>query len=185
MGGPFFFSSPALVAMCQAELGNREAASGAREEALALDPTFAKDPHGAYRLHRVPESLIEQFMDGLHKAGLEDPAGQAAAAANWVAGTRARSEQLGPRSWFRLAEAPPGLIVPDNERLSMTSPGTTSTHPAMPRVFDEDSCRWRTNASHQPSRRILPCWRARARASRNGSRLEMPRPLGRRRPCRP
>jgi hypothetical protein len=61
--------------MCQAELGNHQAASRALEEALALDPTFAKDPRGAYRLHHIPESLIDQFMDGLHKAGLEDPAG--------------------------------------------------------------------------------------------------------------
>jgi tetratricopeptide (TPR) repeat protein len=74
MGGTFFFLSPALVAMCQAELGNREAARRALDEALALDPTFAKDPRGAYRLHQVPESLIDQFMDGLRKAGLEDPA---------------------------------------------------------------------------------------------------------------
>jgi hypothetical protein len=75
MSRTFFFISPALVAMCQAELGNREAASRALEEALALDPTFAKHPRGAYRLHRVPQSLIDQFTDGLHKAGLEDPAG--------------------------------------------------------------------------------------------------------------
>ena len=74
MGGTFFFISPALVAMCQAELGNREAARQALQEALALDPTFARDPRGAFRLHRVPEDLIDRFMDGLRKAGLEDPA---------------------------------------------------------------------------------------------------------------
>jgi TolB-like protein len=74
MGSTFFFISPALVAMCQAELGNQEAARRALDEALALDPTFAKDPGGAYRLHRVPKSLIDQFIDGLRKAGLEDPA---------------------------------------------------------------------------------------------------------------
>jgi TolB-like protein len=72
MGGTFFFISPALEAMCQAELGNQEAARRALAEAQALDPTFAKDPRGAFRLHRVPEDLIDRFMDGLRKAGLED-----------------------------------------------------------------------------------------------------------------
>ena len=74
LGGTFFFVSPALVAMCQAQLGNRGAAAEALQEALALDPTFAKDPRGAFRLHRTPEDLIDQFMDGLRKAGLEIPA---------------------------------------------------------------------------------------------------------------
>src|SRR5690606_28798522 len=73
MGGTFFFISPALVAMCQAELGNHEAARRALAEALALDPTFAKDPRSAYRLHNVPESLIDQFLEGLYKAGLGRP----------------------------------------------------------------------------------------------------------------
>jgi TolB-like protein len=73
MGGTFFFISPALVAMCQAQLGNHEAARRALEEALALDPTFAKDPRGAYRLHHVSESLIDQFLEELYKAGLKDP----------------------------------------------------------------------------------------------------------------
>jgi TolB-like protein len=74
VGGTFFFVSPALVAMCQAQLGNQEAARRALEEAVALDPTFAKDPRGAFRLHRAPEDLIEEFMAGLRKAGLNDPA---------------------------------------------------------------------------------------------------------------
>jgi hypothetical protein len=43
------------------------------DEAVALDPTFATDPRGAYRLHHVPESLIDQFMAGLRKAGLKIP----------------------------------------------------------------------------------------------------------------
>jgi tetratricopeptide (TPR) repeat protein len=73
VGGTFFFVSPALVAMCQAQLGNHEAARRALDDALAIDPTFAEDPRGAFRLHRVPEELIDQFMAGLAKAGLEDP----------------------------------------------------------------------------------------------------------------
>jgi tetratricopeptide (TPR) repeat protein len=73
VGGTFFFVSPALVAMCQAQLGNPEAAREALDRAIALDPTFAKDPRGAFRLHRVPEDLIDQFMAGLRKAGLEIP----------------------------------------------------------------------------------------------------------------
>jgi TolB-like protein/Tfp pilus assembly protein PilF len=68
-----FFAGPALVAMCQAQLGHEEEARQALDRAITLDPTFAKDPRGAYRLHQVPESLIDQFMDGLRRAGLEDP----------------------------------------------------------------------------------------------------------------
>jgi TolB-like protein/cytochrome c-type biogenesis protein CcmH/NrfG len=56
-----FFAGPMVVAMCQAELGN------------AQDPTFAKDPRGAFRLHHLPEGLIDQFMAGLRKVGLDDP----------------------------------------------------------------------------------------------------------------
>jgi TolB-like protein/Tfp pilus assembly protein PilF len=74
IGATFFFVGPALVAMCQAELGNQEAARRALEEALALDPTFARDPRGAYRMHHVPEDLIDHFMDGLRKAGFGDSA---------------------------------------------------------------------------------------------------------------
>jgi hypothetical protein len=67
------FVGQAAVAMSEAELGDQTAAREALAKAVALDPTFAKDPRGAYRLHHVPESLIEQFMDGLRKAGLEAP----------------------------------------------------------------------------------------------------------------
>jgi tetratricopeptide (TPR) repeat protein len=73
LGGPFFFIQPALVAMCQVELGHEKEARQALEEAFARDPTFAKDPRGAFRLHHVPESLIEQFMVSLRKARLEAP----------------------------------------------------------------------------------------------------------------
>jgi TolB-like protein len=69
-----FFAGPAVVAMAQAQLGNQAEARAALQEAVALDATFATDPRGAYRLHHVPESLIDQFMAGLEKAGLKDPA---------------------------------------------------------------------------------------------------------------
>ncbi|HSA80984.1 MAG TPA: hypothetical protein VLE23_09180 [Geminicoccaceae bacterium] len=75
IGGTFFFLSPALVAMCQADLGDQEAARQALEEAVARDPTFAEDPRGAFRLHRTPEDLIDRFMDGLRKAGLNTSPG--------------------------------------------------------------------------------------------------------------
>jgi tetratricopeptide (TPR) repeat protein len=68
-----FFAGPMIVAMSQAQLGNQKDAREALNRAIALDPTFAKDPRGAFRLHHVPESLIDQFMDGLRKAGLKDP----------------------------------------------------------------------------------------------------------------
>ncbi len=60
--------------MCQAELGNQGAAREALAKAVALDPTFAKDPRGTFRLHHVPEILIDQFIAGLRKAGLQTPA---------------------------------------------------------------------------------------------------------------
>ena len=68
-----FFPGVALVAMCQAELGNDKEAHQALERAIAVDPTFARDPRAAYRLHHVPESLIDQFVVGLRKAGLGEP----------------------------------------------------------------------------------------------------------------
>jgi tetratricopeptide (TPR) repeat protein len=74
LGGTFFFVGPALVAMCQAQLGHQEEARAALQEAMALNPTFAQDPRGAFRLHRVPEDLIDRFMDGLRRAGLDVPA---------------------------------------------------------------------------------------------------------------
>jgi tetratricopeptide (TPR) repeat protein len=65
-----FFAGPAIVAMAEAQLGNQAEARAALQQAVALDPTFATDPRGAYRLHHVPEHLIERFIDGLRKAGL-------------------------------------------------------------------------------------------------------------------
>jgi tetratricopeptide (TPR) repeat protein len=76
LAGPFFFLRPALQAMCEAGLGNPERARRALQEARALDPSFARDPRAAFRLHRTPEDLIERFIDGLRAAGLEIPRGQ-------------------------------------------------------------------------------------------------------------
>jgi hypothetical protein len=58
--------------MAQGEAGP-DVRRDAQHRAIALDPTFAKDPRGGFRLHHVPESLIDQFMDGLGRAGLKDP----------------------------------------------------------------------------------------------------------------
>jgi adenylate cyclase len=69
VGAPFFFLGPALVAMCQAELGNQEAAARALQETLAANPTFAKDPRGIFRMFGLPEDLIDRFMIDLRKAG--------------------------------------------------------------------------------------------------------------------
>lgn len=74
LGGTFFFVGPALIAMCEAQLGHQAEAHAALQEAIALDPTFAQDPRGAFRLHRAPEDLIDQFIDGLRRAGLDVPA---------------------------------------------------------------------------------------------------------------
>ena len=69
-----FFLGAATVAMSQAQLGNLKEAREALDQAIALDPTLARDLRGAFRLHHFPENLIDRFMDGLRKAGLEDPA---------------------------------------------------------------------------------------------------------------
>ena len=61
--------------MCEAQLGHKQEARQALDRALALDPTLAQDPRGAFRLHHFPETLIDQFIDGLRKAGLEDRRG--------------------------------------------------------------------------------------------------------------
>jgi TolB-like protein len=68
-----FFAGPMILAISQAQLGHRNEARQALDRAIALDPTFAQDPRGAFRLHHVPDSLIDQFMDGLRKAGLKIP----------------------------------------------------------------------------------------------------------------
>jgi TolB-like protein len=85
-GAPFFFMTPALEAVCQAELGNPGAARKALEGAVAFDPWFAKDPAGAFRLHRTPESLIAKFMAGLRKAGLEGASREIPSAEDATAG---------------------------------------------------------------------------------------------------
>jgi hypothetical protein len=69
-----YFFSPAVGAMSQAQLGNQAAARAAFDEISTIDPTFAEDPRATFRLHHVPEDVIEEFMDGLRKAGLDDPA---------------------------------------------------------------------------------------------------------------
>jgi TolB-like protein len=73
LGDRFFFLSPALMAMFQAQLGHPEKARAALAQAIARNPTLATDPRGTFRLHRTPEDLIDQFVDGLRKAGLEQP----------------------------------------------------------------------------------------------------------------
>lgn len=56
--------------------GHREEARPTLGRALTLDPTCAKDPRGAFRLHRTPENPIAQFTQELRKAGLDDPTAQ-------------------------------------------------------------------------------------------------------------
>jgi hypothetical protein len=72
LGGSFLFLQPAIEAMCLANLGDQEKARKALDETLAADPTVAKNPRGAFRLHHIAEDLIDRFMDAFRKAGLDE-----------------------------------------------------------------------------------------------------------------
>ena len=54
-----------------ARVGHGAEARQALDRAIAADPTFAKDPRGAFRPHRAPDDLTDQFMAGPREAGLE------------------------------------------------------------------------------------------------------------------
>ena len=71
---PGYFWTPVFCAAAFGQLGEREAARKALEELLAIRPEFGSAARGEFSKWHEPE-LVEHFMDGLRKAGLDVPAG--------------------------------------------------------------------------------------------------------------
>ncbi len=70
---PGFFSTHVILAASYAQLGEQEAANKALSELLRLKPNFAAEAREELRKRFDPE-LVEHFVDGLRKAGLEPSA---------------------------------------------------------------------------------------------------------------
>jgi TolB-like protein len=59
-----------VLAAAQGQLGDQDDARRALERAAALSPDVLQNPRVAMSVHNMPQSLIDQMMDGLTKAGL-------------------------------------------------------------------------------------------------------------------
>jgi hypothetical protein len=64
------FWRPATVTVCQAHLGNLEKVRHALDRAIALDPTFTKEPRGAFACTAPPKIWSTGSWSGLRKAEL-------------------------------------------------------------------------------------------------------------------
>ncbi len=78
---PGYFWAPFTCAAAFGQLGERQAAQKALEELLAIRPDFAKTVREELGKWFEPE-LVEHFVDGLRKAGLEIPAAAGFASAS-------------------------------------------------------------------------------------------------------
>ena len=72
MPGNFYAS--AAIAAAYGQLGEREAARPALQQLLAMRPAFAAAAREEYGKWYGPGELLEHFLDGLRKAGLDVPA---------------------------------------------------------------------------------------------------------------
>ncbi|MEO8216316.1 MAG: tetratricopeptide repeat protein, partial [Acidobacteriota bacterium] len=70
---PGYFWTPVFCAAAYGQLGEREAARKALEELLAIRPEFGSAARAEFSKWHEP-ALVEHFMDGLRKAGLDVPA---------------------------------------------------------------------------------------------------------------
>ena len=68
-------SVPFVLAAIHGQLGDKDAARRALDRAVALSPSFVKDPRTALSRSNVPDALVNQLVDGLVKAGLDTPPG--------------------------------------------------------------------------------------------------------------
>jgi non-specific serine/threonine protein kinase len=75
---PSYFYTHAAIAAAHGQLGEREAAEGALEELLAQKPDFATSAREEFGKWVGAGELLESFLDGLRKAGLEVPEAGAA-----------------------------------------------------------------------------------------------------------
>jgi adenylate cyclase len=62
---------PFVLAAIHGQLGNKAEAQRAFNRAMALSPTYIKDPRTALHRGNVPDDVIDKLHDGLHKAGLK------------------------------------------------------------------------------------------------------------------
>jgi len=70
---PSYFYSHAVTAAIYGQLGEREAAQGALRELLAQKPDFAAAAREEWARWDPRGEIIEEMLEGLHKAGLEIP----------------------------------------------------------------------------------------------------------------
>jgi TolB-like protein/Tfp pilus assembly protein PilF len=76
---PGYFWTPVFCAAAYGQLGEREAARKAVAELLAIRPDFGSTVREEFGKWHEPE-LVEHWIDGLRKAGLEIPSGEETAA---------------------------------------------------------------------------------------------------------
>src|SRR5882724_5270856 len=72
LNAPKNYYTHAVLAICYAQLGQMDEARKALRDMLALKPNYAevaRELHGRW----IEPDLVEQLMDGLHKAGLKIP----------------------------------------------------------------------------------------------------------------
>jgi hypothetical protein len=66
--------SPAVIAAAYAQLGELDTARPALRQLLAMKPDFAATAREEIEKWFGPGELVEHFLDGLRKAGLDVPA---------------------------------------------------------------------------------------------------------------
>ncbi len=71
---PGWLHNHTILAMIYGQLGQQEQAWAAVRRILQLDPDFEKNAWYEVQLRNFPESMVEQMIDGLRKAGLRIPA---------------------------------------------------------------------------------------------------------------
>jgi tetratricopeptide (TPR) repeat protein len=71
MGTPGLAFAEALRAMIYAQLGRTEEARSALERCRHLDPLFDSRARELYSVNQIQNDVLDLFMEGLRKAGLE------------------------------------------------------------------------------------------------------------------
>ena len=74
IAAPGWLHNHTILAMIYGQLGQQEQAWTAVRRILQMDPDFEKDAWYEVQLRNFPESMAEQMIDGLRKAGLRIPA---------------------------------------------------------------------------------------------------------------
>ena len=74
IAAPDWLHNHTILAMIYGQLGQKEQARAVTRRILQMDPDFEKDAWYEVQLRNFPESMVEQMIDGLRKAGLRIPA---------------------------------------------------------------------------------------------------------------